>query len=100
MEKFRIIDFNVKYYDIISKEDAEKQGCDIDEITSKLVHEHPKYNKGIILNNTKIWYPIKFIDGLPYFPVPEDTCNLKYEILSRNDNEVVVKILFNKVDNE
>lgn len=100
MEKFRIIDFNVEYYDIISKEDAEKQGCVIDEITSKLVHEHPKYNKGIILNNTKIWCPIKFIDGLPYFPVPEDTCNLRYEILSRNDNEVVVKILFNKVNNE
>lgn len=99
MEKFRIINFNPEHYDIISKEDAEKQGCKIDEIISKLVQEHPKYNKGIILNDVKLWCPIKFIDGLPYFPVPEDTCTISYKILSRNDDEVVVKILFNKCNN-
>lgn len=103
MEKFRIIDFNVEYYDIISKEEAEKQGCVIDEITSKLVNDHPEYNEGIIFeykDNPKMWVPIKLINGVPWIPVPKDTCTVGHKILSRNDDEVVVKILFNRLNNE
>ena len=96
MEKFRIINFNPEHYDIISKEDAEKQGCSIDEVTYKLVSDYPEYNKGIILNDVKIWCPIKLIGDLPYIPIPEDTGSIGYKILSRNDDEVVVKFLFIK----
>ena len=48
MSKFVLIDLHPIPYDIISKEEAEKQGCVIDEITSKLVSDYPEYNEGII----------------------------------------------------
>ena len=103
MEKFRIIDLHPIPYDIISKEDAEKQGCVIDEVTAILVSDYPEYNEGIIFeykDNPKMWVPIKLINGVPWITVPKDTCIVGHKILSRNDNEVVVKILFNKVNNE
>lgn len=103
MSKFVLIDLHPIPYDVISKEDAEKQGCIIDEITSKLVSDYPEYNEGIIFeykDNPKMWVPIKLINGVPWIPVPKDTCTVGHKILSRNDDEVVVKILFNKVNNE
>lgn len=99
MSKFVLIDLHPIPYDIISKEDAEKQGCEIDEVTSMLVSDHPEYNEGIIFeykDNPKMWLPIELINGVPWIPVPENTCNVGHKILSRNDDEVVVKILFNK----
>lgn len=103
MSKFVLIDLHPIPYDIISKEDAEKQGCVIDEVTAILVSDYPEYNEGIIFeykDNPKMWIPIKLINGVPWIPVPEDTCTVGHKILSRNDDEVVVKILFNKVNNE
>lgn len=103
MSKFVLIDLRPIHYDIISKEDAEKQGCEIDEITSILVSDYPEYNEGIILEHKdapKMWIPIKLINGVPWIPVPEDTCTVGHKILSRNDDEVVVKILFNRINNE
>ena len=103
MSKFVLIDLHPIPYDIISKEDAEKQGCVIDEITSKLVSDQPEYNEGIIFeykDNPKMWVPIKLINGVPWISVPKDTYSVGHKILFRSDDEVVVKILFNKTNDE
>lgn len=103
MSKFVLIDLHPIPYDIISKEDAEKQGCEIEETTSKLVSDYPEYNEGIVFeykDNPKMWYPIKLINGVPWITVPKDTCSVGHKILSRSDDEVVVKILFNKANDE